>query len=370
MRVLVVGLSGILGGVEREVLSIVEECSDCICFDFLCFGENYQYESQYKDYVFYYIPRRRENYFESQKQQKQFWKTNGKKYDVVWINTSSASNLTSYEFAKKYSNAKIVSHSHGSRIEHNSRLLRIIHILLHVLKRRRLVALSETLVACSNNAAKHLYGASAIKAIVVHNGIDVKRFLFDLDNRNAIREELNIGKNDVVLMCIGRVEKVKNFLYAIKVYQSLYEKTLNKQFKMIIIGNGSEYNSIEDYIVEHNLTEVKLLGYKSDIKPYLDASDVFLLPSLFEGFPVAVVEAQANGLPCIVSNKVTSEVKITDLVSFIGISDRDAEEWVNNLLNIELLRDRIKFNEMVFNAGYDVHYVASKMKGIFFGDEN
>ena len=369
MKILVVGMSEILGGVERVVLSVINGCLDEISFDFLCFGDNYPYQSDYPNSVFYYIPRRRENFKESQRKQELFWKNEGRKYDVIWINTSSASNITSYRFAKKYTQAKIVSHSHGSKIEHNSNMLRSAHNILHFLNRNKLVSLSDKLIACSKNAAEHLYGKAAKKAQIVYNGIDTQSFTFDSKNRKRVRDELGIHERTIVLICVGRIEKVKNFLYAVKVFQYLVRTAPCFKARLIIIGDGSESKTISNYIEHNSIDGVYMLGYKPDVKPYLDASDIFLQPSFFEGFPVSVIEAQANGLKCIISNKVTKEVEVTDLVHFLDINDKDICEWAKEIIDSEQIIDRIAYNRMIHQQGFDAQNVINEMKKVFFSVE-
>ena len=363
-KVLVVGMSSILGGVEREVLSIIDGCSEEISFDFLCFGGNYDYAYNYPNSIFYYVTRRRKNYFKSQREQKEFWVENGYKYDVVWINTGSASNLSSHKFAKKYSNARIITHSHSSRIEHDSKLLQIAHTILHILNRRKLVSLSDKLMACSQKAANHLYGTYGCKATIFYNAIDVNALKYDENNRRKIREELSIDDNDILLICVGRIVKVKNFIYAVKVFKEIQSRHTDSQFKMLIIGNGSMMDTLKDYINSQQVNGIYLPGYIDNVKPFLDAADIFLQPSLFEGFPVSAIEAQANGLTCLISDRVTKEAKVTDLAKFISINNEDIKEWADIIVNCDIQYNRNKYNIELQNTEFDIHCAAKEMETI------
>ena len=209
IRVLVVGMSGIIGGVERVVLSVVSK-STSTHFDFLCYGDNYSYEKELPDSKFFYLPRRRKNYFTSQKKLKEFFQTHRDDYDCIWVNTSSASNLSIHRMAKRYSNAVIITHSHNSKVDHDNPFLRKVHEILHLINRHSLVKNTDVLVACSKSAAKHLYGTASDKAIIIYNGIDTERFAFDLSSRNIQREQLGISEKSKVILSFGRLEKVKN----------------------------------------------------------------------------------------------------------------------------------------------------------------
>lgn len=361
-RILVVGMSSILGGVEKEVLSLIKYAPKDYKFDFLCFGKAFSYEKDNPNIEFYYIPRRKDNYRESQKKQKAFWLRNGNNYDWIWINTSSASNLSMHRFARKYSKAQIITHSHGSKIEHNNGLLRLAHEILHFLNRRQLVSHSNVLVACSENAARHLFGREAQNAFVIYNGIEVEKFKYSKEIGSLKRNEIGIAKNEIVLLCVGRLECVKNFIYAIKVYNEIHK--IDSNYRLLIVGDGSQKKMLNDYAIANKISNISFVGYTPDVKPFYDASDILLQPSLFEGFPVSTIEAQANGLYCVLSDKITSEVAKTSNVIFHGIGNSNINEWVESILRMNGGIDREKANNEIQEAGFNVKESASKFFNI------
>lgn len=361
-NILVVGMSSILGGVEKEVLSIIKYAPKEYKFDFLCFGKAFSYEKDYPNISFYYIPRRNENYRESQKMQKEFWVNNGDNYDWIWINTSSASNLSIHRFASKYSKAKILTHSHGSKIEHKNEMMRYAHMILHFFNRRRLVSNSDVLVACSKNAARHLFGCNSAKAIVIYNGIEVNQFKYSKEISASKRNEMGISENEIVLLCVGRLEKVKNFIYAIKVYNEI--RHMDSNYRLIIAGDGSQRKMLEDYAKETQMSKISFVGYTQNIKPLYDASDIFLQPSLFEGFPVSTIEAQANGLYCVLSDQITSEIAKTNNIMFYKIGDSNIKEWAEAVVKIKRNNDRERANNEIRKAGFDVKESADKFFSI------
>lgn len=353
IKILVVGMSGILGGVEKEVLSIINYAPTDYKFDFLCFGKNFSYENEYPEIKFYYLPRRKKSYFKSQRAQKDFWKKYGSNYDWIWINTSSASNISIHKFAKRYSDARIITHSHGSKIEHSSKALGFVHNVLHVINRKLLVSYSDKLVACSINASKHLFGVASKRATIIYNGIEIEKYRFSNNDRILLRQKLGISENAIVMLCLGRLEAVKHFAYAIEIIKELQNKN-GYNYLLMIVGDGSQRSYLEEYARNGKVQNVVFTGYQKQIKSYLDASDIMLQPSLFEGFPVSAIEAQANGLFCILSDRITKEVKATNNISFLPIDDKKLNEWVKQVVGFNKGIDRLEANNMLYKAGFDV----------------
>ena len=363
-RVLTVGMSEIIGGVEREILAVISRCRDT-SFDFLCYGSDYPYENELPECRFFYLPYRRRHYFESQRKLKEFLKTHGNEYDLIWVNTSSASNMSVQRIAKRYTSARVITHSHSSRIEHEDPFLRTAHEILHKLNQRKLVKSSDILVACSESAAEHLFGKAHSKAHIVYNGIDTERFAFDENSRQLKRKELGISDSSTVLCCIGRLEAVKNIRFAVKVFTNYQELTANEDVYLLLVGDGSERRELEDLAATGMIGNIRFLGAQNDVKPFLDASDILLMPSFFEGFPVSAIEAQANGLVCLLSDRITREAAVTDLVSFLGIEEKDITLWTEAITANKEKRDRTAYAAAVAEKGLDIDAVARKMEDIF-----
>ncbi len=353
-KVLVVGISGIYGGLEKIVLSIVEQCSH-VNFEFLCFGqETLGRKEMLNERKVYYVTANRKNPWKSICEQKKFWIENGKKYDVVWINTCSASNISFHKFAKKYSNAKIVTHSHSSRIEHDSALLRLFHYIRHYANRRKLVSLSDVLLTCSSQAGKHLYGHQR-ESIMINNGVDIEQYKYNPANRMRIRDEYAVEDDEVLILMVGRLVEVKNPMYGLLILDNLLKR--NKKAKLLFVGDGDLKESLIDEAGKRNIQEHLLFaGFQKNVEWYLSAGDCFILPSLFEGLPLSVIEAQAANLPCIVSNRVTHEVKVSGLVNYLPITENDVNEWTNMIENLNYFdRNHYEGNSKILK--FDLKFV-------------
>ena len=180
--------------------------------------------------------------------------------------------------------------------------------------------------------------ASANKLLVIYNGIDLNKFIFqDKKTREEIRKELNLKKDDKVLISIGRLFKAKGYPYlieAIKILKSKYP-----DIKLLIIGEGEEKNKLETQTRELNLEKNKyFLGRKENVSNCLNASDIFILASLWEGFGLAIVEAMACGLPVITTNVGGIPEIIQDKISGLLVDPKDSEilaQKIDYLLNLD-----------------------------------
>lgn len=169
------------------------------------------------------------------------------------------------------------------------------------------------------------------KVVTVNNGIQMERFARDLYDREKIRSELEFGPSDYVIGNVGRMHPQKNHDRILEVFVKLLETKENA--RLLLVGKGE----LEEYVrskVEslHIQDKVVMLKNRPDIPELMSAMDVFFLPSLYEGFPVALVEAQAAGLPCVISDSITKESVLTDQVQVIGLEE-PTEVWVNALSN-------------------------------------
>ena len=180
--------------------------------------------------------------------------------------------------------------------------------------------------------------ASANKLLVIYNGIDLNKFIFqDKKARKEIRKELNLEKDDKVLISIGRLFKAKGYPYlieAIKILKSKYP-----DIKLLIIGEGEEKNKLETQTRELNLEKnIFFLGRKENVSNCLNASDIFILASLWEGFGLAIVEAMACGLPVITTNVGGIPEIIQDKISGLLVDPKDSEilaQKIDYLLNLD-----------------------------------
>ncbi|TQS74135.1 glycosyltransferase family 1 protein [Ornithinibacillus gellani] len=211
--------------------------------------------------------------------------------------------------------------------------------------------------ACSDQAAKWMFGAKAKQASILKNGVDVEQFQFSEANRIQMRRLLDIASDQLVVGHVGRFNRQKNHLFLLTIFAEIIKKHPNAI--LLLIGDGDQRVKIEQRINALGLeSQVKLLGIRDDIAELLQAIDIFIFPSFHEGLPVTLVEAQSAGLPCLISNRITSEVDLgIGLLQQLPLSD--PERWVSAA--VQLLRNqpsRYIHPQQVEKQGYDIKRTA------------
>ena len=251
-----------------------------------------------------------------------------------------------FPIAKKYG-LKTIIHSHST--SNGNGFKSIVKYLLQ----KPLAKQADYLFACSKEAGEWLYGSDRINDdnyYLVKNSIDVNKYRYNKKIRDNYRKELNLD-NKLVLGHVGRLSKPKNHIFLLKVFKKILEK--NSNVILLIIGDGDLKEEINNKIKELDLEDkVYMLGSREDVEYILQAIDIFLFPSFWEGLPVSVIEAQASGLPCILSNTITDEVKLLDNLEYLPI-DKGEDLWADTLLNMD--KTRIKNgSEIVSSKGFDI----------------
>lgn len=284
-------------------------------------------------------------YFKYKKAVKRYLKDNV--FDVVWINNTAKVDLVIMKFAKR-GGAKIITHSHGS-VQEGSKLKRTVFEILNKLNERKFYSYMDYGIACSRSSADYFYNGKYMKnkpLCVLTNAIGCKKYAFSESKREVARAVFNADKNNIVLACIGRVCAVKNLGFAVEIMQSLPEK-----YKLVIIGGG-ETDALKSRISALKLQgRVSVLGERSDIEDLINGVDILLLPSLSEGLPMVVLEAQANGLKCLISDRVSDECKALESVEFIPIDS--PKFWAEVILNSDISRNAAAL-EIMKSKGFDV----------------
>lgn len=219
------------------------------------------------------------------------------------------------------------------------------------LMQRSLRKKADYLFSCSEIAGEWLFGRRAVrgpKYKLIPNAIDTARYVFDEDVRAAKRGELSLdGK--VVYGHVGRLHEAKNHKFLLDVFAKIHEK--QPESALLIVGDGTEREKIENRIRELSLEDsVIMTGSRPDVNELMQAMDCFLFPSLWEGLPVTVVEAQAAGLACLVSDRVTSEVELSELVKYLPIDN--ADRWCDEAIAAE--KQRANVRDKIIAAGYDI----------------
>ena len=195
---------------------------------------------------------------------------------------------------------------------------------------------------------------------VIHNGIQTDRFRFNGETRKRVRSELGIKDDEYIIGNVARFETQKNHELLIKVFERV--KAAEPAAKLMLVGHGTLEEAIRRQVKESGLTEsVMFMGLRSDVCDLLQAMDVFLLTSWFEGLGIAGVEAQAAGLPCVVSSTVSREMKLTDNVKYVDIN-ADAGAWAEAVLEYKnRMGERRDTSGEIRKAGYDIAYTTKQL---------
>lgn len=242
-------------------------------------------------------------------------------YDVIHINSNSATATIELAIAKLNKIPKRIVHNHSCSCNHkfiNWMLTPIFNLLY------------TKAIACSVSAGNWLFPKNRFQ--VINNGIDTERYRFSKNNRERIRKRFNINDSAVVLGHVGAIYKPKNHLFLIKVFSEYHQ--INKNSYLLLVGDGVLRHEVENEISRLKLTEsVVLVGVQDKPELFLSAMDYFVFPSLWEGMPLSLIEAQANGLPCFASNNIDIGVKITRNINLLPI-DCGSGIWVDYLVNI------------------------------------
>jgi glycosyltransferase involved in cell wall biosynthesis len=228
---------------------------------------------------------------------------------------------------------------------------------------------SNVLIAPSSEAAIFTFGRKAVlngKVNYLNNGIPLYKFIENDAAKKKIKEEYNLN-GKFVIGHIGRFSEQKNHRFLIKVFEEYHK--YNKDSILILVGIGELFNEINKLIVERNLSDcVKLFGLRNDIPDVLSVFNVLLLPSYYEGMPNVVIEAQAMGVPCIVSNTITKEANVTGAVKYAAIED-SIDTWMTLISNSRKM-DIEKSHELLKENGYDLKDVINKFIILMYGVYN
>lgn len=212
--------------------------------------------------------------------------------------------------------------------------------------------MADYLFACSSASGQWLYGRKVVAEKnfkVIPNCIDVSRFQYSQEKRDTVRKEFGIASDDFVIGHVGRFHPVKNHKFLVDVFVEVCKRIENA--KLLLIGDGELMNEIRAYCESQNVIDkVIFAGSQRDTAPFYSAMDAFVFPSLWEGVPVSVVEAQAAGLHCYVSDQVTKDVDISELVHYLPINE-GVTCWVEKLHMGA--SDRIDVKKEIGEAGYE-----------------
>ena len=262
-------------------------------------------------------------------------------YDVIHDHTLLISWPMMNE-AKKMGIPVRVLHSHNSKLGETRYKLVRNTVLLPYLKKT-----ANRFAACSNDAGRVMFGSEPFT--VIPNIIDETKYKFDHNMREKIRYKYGVHGKKVILT-VGRVAEQKNPFFAVDVIEQLAKID---DIEYWWIGSGPLDEKLQKYVKAKNLEHIiRIFGNQNDVIDYYQAADLFFLPSLFEGLAIVIIEAQALGLPCVISDVITDEVIYTDLVKKYSLQKKPSE-WafvLNEILKNK--ENRHNYNEALKQSTY------------------
>ena len=350
LRVLVVLPTLRVGnGIASHVMNYYDEIFDKIDVDFISFTKlDNKYTRTITERggrIFYFG----KNFLRCYRKIERFFKLYADRYDIVHCHVINYG-LPYLYLAKKYGIKNRIMHVHSSRYSAN-----VIKSAVCAPIARLCMRMSTCLVACSRQAGEMAYRKRPFK--VINNAINLSMYVSG--EREEIRTKLGVDEATVLFGNVGRLAKEKNQAFVLAVFQELKRISKFKSSKLVLIGKGPDYARLAKKTVDMGLSEdVRFVENTDDICDYYAAMDCFLLPSLFEGMPMSLVEAQASGLKCFCADSLTEEAFATDLVCGLSLKV-GVKVWSKIIADTDLSR-RNQMEQLML-AGFDASVEGKKM---------
>ena len=285
-------------------------------------------------------------------------------YDIVHLHTSWWRGFVLEEIAKRKRVKKIIVHCHNTDVHIKENQSREEARQLHLQQRELLTEdMATDFIACSEDAAEWLYAdrISKDKIQIIPYAIEVDDYKFNQKTRTRYRKMLNLQAEDYAIGHVGRFAYQKNHDFLIDVFENVCK--YNERAKLLLIGVGELEKEIKNKVFLKGLeNRVLFLGKRDDVAPLMQAMDIFVFPSKFEGFGIVLIEAQAAGLKCIVSNEVPQIARITDNIDYLSF---EMDLWTDRVLEYSRGYARKDMSIILENKGYGMKALTSKFEKIY-----
>ncbi len=257
--------------------------------------------------------------------------------------------------ANKYSSAKIIVHSHNSKIDKQEFIK---NSILDFLGRKFTKNIPFLKLACGLEAGKYLFNNEKFE--IMENGVEIEDYKYSKENRLLIRKKYGIEDDCVLIGHVGNFYIAKNYPKLLSIFFE-YNK-INSKSKLLLIGNYNNDPSIKNIVQKMGLqNQVIFAGLIKDVSKYYSAFDFFVFPSLYEGLSIAMIEAQMSGLYCYVSNKVDINTKITNNYSIINIDEESSVIAKNISENIKTYNRA----DVIYDERYDIKNSSKKLQEFY-----
>lgn len=349
------------GGIETFLMNVYRNIDRTkVQFDFLL---NTSRECAYNAEIrllggrIYSIPSRREGIFKRKRALYAFLREHDE-YKVMHQHSSSLTDIVPLQVAKKMNMPIRIIHCHNANQGGSA-----FHKYIHWINRFFIKKYATDFYACSDLAAKWMYSHKQYKKrefALINYGINLKNFSFDPVARMQLRKEFGFNDRQLIIGNVGRFHTQKNHLFLLEIFAEVLKRRSDAY--LCLVGDGELRPQIEKKIRDLKISDnVILMGIRSDIYNILNMIDVFLFPSLYEGFGIVLIEAQAMGIPCIVSTEVPLEVKILDTLICQSLIDNKVD-WCNAVIQVANAGRIPHAETLVADAGYNIESVSKKLE--------
>lgn len=358
-RVVQFGMTPNYGGVEAFIMNLYRNLNhEEIQFDFFVnSNSSISYEDEIKllggRIIHQRFVSRKKNPFKHYKELFQYFKKNP---DIIAVHLNKA-NIRDIDLLIVAKLMKIPVRIIHSHIDNRLQKLQF----FEKINQKLLKCVTTHLLACSHEAGNYMFGKLDYQ--VIKDGVNIQKFQFNKLYRSQIRKQLNILDDEFVVGSIGRFCEQKNTLFLLDIFFEIYKE--DKNSKLLLIGNGPLKTEVNKKIYDFNLqNNVILIDETIEANKYYSAMDIFLFPSLYEGFGMVLLEAQISGLKCIASKDVIPElVDITKEIEYVSLTST-AKWWANCVSKYKKIKRYDKVN-LVINAGFDINDIAEQLEKIY-----
>lgn len=349
------------GGLETMIMNYYRNIDRTkVQFDFLVHRD---YKCDYDDEIeklggkIYRLPLLNPFSFDYRKKLNNFFKTHTE-YEIVHVHQDCLSSIILKSAYKNKVKVRI-AHSHCTNQDKNLKYIIKLFYRLFIPK------YATQLFACGKDAGEWMFRGADFQ--IINNAIDVEKYTYNTNSREKIRKEFNIGNNEFVIGHIGRFSPVKNHTFILDVFAEIVK---NIDAKLMLVGGGDLKDFIKEKSVKLGIADkVIFTGVRPDVPDLSQAMDVFLFPSLYEGLPVTLLETQASGLPCILSENIPKQSIISEkLVQQLSLND-PIKDWSNAVINCKY-KERTDCTCDIINAGYDIKSEAIKLQDYYINSMN
>lgn len=325
--VLHIGLSDQFGGIESFLLNLHNAIDrEKFRFDYVAYGSDTPREDEFRALgaEVYHLTNRKNPFAYAY----ELRAIMSRGYDIIHVHKNSAADIVPFICADKMKGTLLCAHAHNTRSGAGAAAS-----MLNRVGRIPLTKMTDYKFACSDIAGEWLYGDKCKIDAVIPNGINLTAYTFCPEVRRKIRSRLGVG-DELVIGCVGRFRREKNQAFLIGVLKELYRRGITAS--ALFLGDGSELETTKERFASEGIADAAIfLGSVKDVSSYMQAMDVLAMPSLFEGLPLAAIEAQAASLPTLLSNCITEEVCLTQLTKRLPIGEGTESLWADEIAGLK-----------------------------------